>query len=70
MYYCIFTCWHILKPTMNNRPNTQLKWKLIYSSIHRAYLEPPATHFSDRRRNKIGLEIGTERLDDETNFFG
>jgi len=53
----VFTCFQILKPTMNGR-NTQLKWKLRYSPIQCAHLEPSPTHFSDRRRNRIGLEIG------------
>jgi len=47
-----------LKPPMNKWPKTQLKWKLRYNPIQCAYLEPSATHFSDRRRNRIGLEIG------------
>jgi len=39
-------------------PNTQFKWKLRYSLIQCAYLEPLATHFTDRRHNRIGLEVG------------
>jgi len=41
-----------------NGPNTQFKRKLRYSPILCAYLEPSMTYFSNRRRTKIGLEIG------------
>jgi len=35
-----------------------LPWKLRYRPIQCAYLKPLMTHFSDCRRNRIGLEIG------------
>jgi len=41
-----------------NGPNTQFKWKLRYSPIQCAYLEPSMTYFSNRRRTRLGLEIG------------
>ena len=41
-----------------NGPNTQFQWKLRYSPIQCAYLEPPMTFFSDRRRTRISFEIG------------
>ena len=41
-----------------NGSNTPLKWKLRYSPIQTAYLEPSMIHFPDRRRARIGLEIG------------
>jgi len=37
-----------------NGPNTQFKWKLRYSPIQCAYLEPSVTHFSDHRCTRIG----------------
>jgi len=40
-----------------NGPNTQFKWKLRYSPIQCAYLEPLVMHFSDRQCNRIGLKI-------------
>jgi len=39
-----------------NGPNTQFKWKLRYSPIQCAYLEPSMTYFSDRRHTRIGLD--------------
>jgi len=51
----VFRFWSL---PWTNGPNTQLKWKFRYSPIQCAYLEPSATHFSDRRRTRIGLEIG------------
>jgi len=49
----VFRFW---SPPWTNGPNTQLKWKLRYSPIHCAYLKSSATHFLDRRRNRIGLD--------------
>jgi len=51
----VFKFWSL---PWTNGPNIQLKWKLRYSPIQCAYLEPSGMHFSDRRRNRIGLEIG------------
>ena len=50
---CIF--WSL---PWTNGPNTQFKWKLRYSPIQCAYLEPSMAYFSDRQRTRIGLEIG------------
>ena len=56
MVKSVFTCFQILKPTMNKW--AQLKWKLRYSPIQCAYLEPSAMHFSDWQCNGICLKIG------------
>ena len=58
----VFTCFHILKPTMNKWPNTQLKYKLRYSPIQYTYLGPLATHFQTIYATELAsrLEINTE----------
>jgi len=43
-----------------NGPNTQFKWKLRYSPIQCANLEPSTTYYSDCRRTRIGLKIGNQ----------
>ena len=53
----VFRFWSL---PWTNGPNTQLKWKLRYSPILCAYLEPSVMHFSDCRRNRIRLEIGNK----------
>jgi len=40
-----------------NGSNTQFKWKLRYSPIQCACLEPSTMYFSNRRRTRIGLEL-------------
>jgi len=52
-----------------NCPDTQLKWKLRYSPIGCACLEPLVTHCSDRQRNRIGLR-GYDTVDCRRTFGG
>jgi len=40
--------------------NTQLKWKLRYSPVHRRYLDPTTALFSDCRRNRVCLNLCLE----------
>ena len=54
----VFTCFQILKPTVNKWAQYPAQKEASYSPIQCAYLEPLVMHFSDRRRNRIGLEIG------------
>ena len=49
----VFRLWSL---PWTNGLNTQLKWKLRYSPIQCAYLEPFMTHFSERRCNRICLD--------------
>jgi len=51
----VFIFWSL---SWTNWLNTQPNWKHRYRLIQCAYLKPSATHFSDRRRNSIGLKIG------------
>ena len=51
----VFRFWRL---SWTNKPNTRRKWKLRYSPIQWAYLEPLAMHFSDRRCSRIGFKTG------------
>jgi len=53
----VFQSWSL---SWTNGSNTQLKWKLRYSPIQCAYLEPSVTYFSHRQSNRIPVEIANE----------
>ena len=53
----VLTYFLILKPTMNKWVQYPAQTE-AHRAIYCAYLEPLAMQFSDRRCNRIGLEIG------------